>query len=107
MAVSIVLVSRLCCLAGEQIDVIVTFRRRREEHAVWMEGGGRDGGAAVSVYPSRIRLDGGELLPFEVENLDRVFRCSAIGLLACSGKVGAHNDLHSEYGQVLMRACRA
>lgn len=82
MAVSVKLMSCLG-LAREQVDVIVALCSCREEHSMWMEGRGRDGGAAVRVDPSRIRLDGRELLPFKVEDLDGVFRGSAIAALAC------------------------
>ena len=77
VAVSIILVGGLR-FACEEVDVVVTLGGSCEEHAVWMECRRRDGGAAVCVYPAGVWLNGGELPPFEVEDLDSVFRCSAM-----------------------------
>lgn len=74
-------------VACEEVDVVVALGCSGEEHAMWMESRGRDSGAAVSVHPPRIWLNSRELLPFEVEDLDSMFRSSAFRVLAdASGK---------------------
>lgn len=74
-------------VACKEVDVRVALGSSSEKHAVWMESRGRDSGAAVGVDPSRIWLDSRELLPFEVEDLDSMFRSSAVGVLVhASGK---------------------
>lgn len=69
-------------VACEEVDVVVPLGSSSEKHAMWMESRGRDSEAAMSVNPSRIWLNSRELLPFKVEDLDSMFRSSAIGLLA-------------------------
>lgn len=69
-------------VACEEVDVVVALGCSSEKHAMWMKSRGRDSGAAVGVNPSRIWLNSRELLPFEVEDLDSMFRSSAIGVLA-------------------------
>lgn len=74
-------------VACEKVDVVVALGSSGEKHAMWMESRGRDSGAAMGVDPSRIWLNSRELLSFEVEDLDSMFRSSAIGVLVhASGK---------------------
>lgn len=76
-------------VACEEVDIVVTLGCSGEKHAMWMESRGRDRGAAVSVDPSGIWLYSRELLPFKVEDLDSMFRSSAIGVLAAASEKSA------------------
>ena len=68
-------------VACEEVDIVVALGSSSEKHAMWMESRGRDSGAAVGVDPSRIWLNSRELLPFKIEDLDSMFRSSAIEVL--------------------------
>ena len=106
VTVTVILVSglRFTC---EEVDVVITLGSSCEEHAMWMKCRRRDGGATVRVDPSGVWLHGGELLTFKVEDLDSVFRCSAIEILAYYMSEQCRSDLHSKYRQVLVCACRS